>query len=269
MLIRLIPAVALLSLVWGIGPPGTRADEPARKPFLGIEAEPPGGGAGVTIRAVAPGSPADKAGLKAGDVIVKVGDQAVKDFDALVNALAKLKSGDKVALQVKHEDKESSVTVTLGPRSGPRPGAPARPRATAFLGVEIEPLTPETKERLGVTADNGAVIQEVAPGSPAAAAGLRRGDVITGFGDKAIATPQELREAIQQATVGKEVTLKVVRGKDKKEFKVKPDEAPADTFVPQPPFGDRGPLQRLERRIEQLEKRVKELEQKANPRPSS
>jgi serine protease Do len=236
---------------------------PAR-PYLGILGEPAPAGAaqpGVFAREVDPGSPADKAGLKVGDEITKVGDKEVKDFDDLVNTLAKHKPGDKLAFHVLREGKERDLTVTLGERQPPRAGRPVRIRPTAFLGVRTELLTPAEKTRLGVTADEGAVVMEVVPGSPAAQAGLQRDDVITTVNGKPVTDPMALRAAVSDAGAGKEVTLKVLRGRESKEIKAKLEESPADVLAP-PAFEDGNPLRRLERRLDRLEKRVQELEDK-------
>jgi putative serine protease PepD len=111
---RLVLGVSLLSvLLWGST---LQAEERQRqgRPFLGVLAEPApqeGEQAGVTVREVVPGSPAAQAGLKSGDVIVKVGDQQVKDFDALINTIARHKPGDKLTFQVKREGKEQQLSV--------------------------------------------------------------------------------------------------------------------------------------------------------------
>ncbi len=75
------------------------AQPKGNRPFLGIRAEPVPGG--VAVRDVEPGSPAAQGGLRTGDVITKVDDQQVQNFDALVNALFQHKPGDKINLQVK------------------------------------------------------------------------------------------------------------------------------------------------------------------------
>jgi S1-C subfamily serine protease len=263
---RLVPAVAVLALLWGTAPLWAQ-EAPDRPPraFLGIQAEPSPAGAkqaGVLIRNVAPGSPAAKAGLKQGDEIVKVDNKDVKDFDALVNLLAQHKAGEKLSFEVVRNGKEENVTVTLGER--PRPGAGIAPRenATPFLGVATQELTPAEKTRLGVKANAGVVVGEVVPGTPAAEAGLKKGDVITSFNGKAITNPAELRDAVRQAGVGKEVTLEAARGAETKTFKTRLEAAPADFFVPPAPRREgnlREATPREQAAVQQRDGRVDEL----------
>src|SRR5262249_5194151 len=156
---------------------------------------------GILVREVEPGTPAAQAGLRNGDLIVKVGDQPVKDFDALVNALSQHKIGEKVNFQVQRDGKEQSFEVTLGQRPERRAGEAPRRQPTAFLGVRTEELTPEMKNQYKVTVDRGAVVVGVMPGTPAATAGLKEGDVITSVNNQPIENPQQLRQAVQQAGI--------------------------------------------------------------------
>lgn len=266
-----------------------RAQEPTTRPkaSLGVMVGPPapsGEQGGVAVLQVTPDSPAAKAGMKPGDVIVKAGDKTVKDFENLLNTLAQHKAGDKLALEVRRDGKEQKLTVTLGERTAartpPAEGLP-RQRATAFLGVQTQAVTPELKSRLNLGADRGALVTEVVPDSPAAKAGLKTDDVITAVNGKEVADPRQLREAVRQAGVGKEVTLKVARGDKTQELKAKLEEAPGDIsvaplppgFRPEgfPPFGGQPPftpgdgqrrIQQLEKQLQDLEKRVRELEKK-------
>ncbi len=203
--------------------------------YLGIMAESAANGEGVTIRNVDPNGAAAKAGLQPGDMIRKVGDRDVRDFDQLVNALAQHRPNDKVTLHVRRAGKDQDFEVTLGRRpespSG-QPITPNAPRPTAFLGVATVPLTQEEKDRLGVPTVQGVRVVEVVPGTPAEKAGLQRDDIITSFNDTQITSPQQLWQAVQQAGADKEVTVKAMRGKENKEFKAHLEQAPADFYTP-------------------------------------
>src|SRR6516162_3428364 len=193
----------IVLLVLGISsfavPNRVRAQDAAEKgrshATLGIIAEPTEKDAsrpGVVVRAVTPNGPAAAAGMKMGDVIVKLGDQEVKDFDGLVNSLAKQKPGDKLAVHVLRDGNEKTFTVTLAERlQGPPPpsGGFFREKPAAYLGVQMQELTPEAKERLGVTVEKGVELTDVMPGTPAEAAGLKRGDVITHCDNRVISNP--------------------------------------------------------------------------------
>ena len=218
-------ALVLALALWGLSPvlsPGRAQvpDAPAKRPpkvTLGIVADPAPKDAdqgGVVVREVGPDSPAAKAGLKTGDVIVKVGDKDVKDFDDLVNTLAQHKPGDKLSVQVRREGKETNLTVTLGERRAgraPEGGGAARGRATPFLGVQTQPLTPEARDRLGVAADEGVVITDVVANTPAAQAGLRRGDVITAVEGTPVKDLNGLVDQLAGRKPGDVVTLTILR----------------------------------------------------------
>ena len=123
------------------------------KPYLGMAAEALAQDAtpnGVTVHSVTPDGPAGKAGLKSSDRIVMADGKEVKSFDALKEALANHKPGDKVALKVLRDGKEQVITVTMG--EAPKAATPATvPHAKpfAYLGVQTQPLTAELKEHLG------------------------------------------------------------------------------------------------------------------------
>jgi S1-C subfamily serine protease len=253
----------------------------AARPYLGIAGEPAaaeeGGKQGVLVRDVAPDGPAARAGLKAGDVITGVGDRKVADMDSLVNALSGHKPGEKVAFQVSRDGQEKPISVTLGERPRTTRGGEGVPTegAGVYLGVQAVAITPAVKERLNLSADRGVAVVDVMPGSPAAKAGIRRGDVITAAGGQAVSAPRNLREAVREAGAGKAVNLTLVRGGEKQEVKVTPAEAPVDGLESLPiPFpgrpggrtfnlpvpGTNEKVSALEQRVKDLEKRVRELE---------
>jgi hypothetical protein len=121
------------------------------------------------------------------------------------------------------------------------------------------------------------------PDTPASRAGLKQNDVIRSIDGKNITSPEDLRAAVLAAGVGKEATIKIVRGKERQEVKARLDEAPGGVgfglpippragarppFEGLPPLGeDSQRIQKLERRIEQLEKRLSDLEKKSGQTP--
>jgi S1-C subfamily serine protease len=110
-------ALAGLSVWTNLG----RCDDDSKKKstegergFLGIQFGTMEGQA--QISGFAEGSPAEKAGLKEGDVIVKVQDKTIKEVNDLMEVMQKTKPGDKLSVTVKRDDKEKTFTVTLGTR---------------------------------------------------------------------------------------------------------------------------------------------------------
>jgi len=262
--------------------PTARAQETSQKSpsrgFLGVLVGPAENDErSVTVREVTPGSPAATAGLKRGDRIMKIADEDVKDSKAFTQNIGAKKPGDKVTLRVLRDNKEQTVTVTLGERPTDQQIAPAqgtddgrRVRRPAFLGVQTQPLSPDAKKRLDTKADAGALITEVVPNSPAAKAGLKVDDVIMKVNDQPVGDSTQLRDAVQRAGPGKEVALQVARGKEDLTIKATLREGafgqlltPGDDRFPLlDPESARRRIRELERRIEELEKRLREFEKK-------
>ena len=155
---------------------------------------------GALVNAVTPGSPADKAGMRRGDVILAVNGQAVKDGNVLRNEVSQMLPGSNARLTVVRGGKEQTVNVTLAELTKPgsateRSGS--EPDRTGF-GMAVEPLTGDTARQLGVAATSGVVITDVQPAGRAADAGLREGDVISEVDGKAVATGDALRAALKE-----------------------------------------------------------------------
>jgi len=146
----------------------------------------------------------------------------------------------------------------------------ARAKKTAFLGVQTSP---------GQKDQEGALVADVVPKSPAARAGLRKGDLITRVDEQQITSPPDLIKAVRKAGVGTEIKVTARRGDKDMEFKAKLAEAPLDLFSELPPspfpgvpgLGPRGPeimlempdrIRKLQDRVDDLERRLRALEQK-------
>ncbi|WP_428267031.1 DegQ family serine endoprotease [Haliangium sp.] len=144
---------------------------------LGVELDK-----GVLVSDVTPDSPAAKAGLARGDVIVAVNGEPVSESSQLRNRIAASGPNSKVTLEVVHEGSKKSVEVTLGALSE-SPLASASEQAGegegVLSGVRVAALDADVRRRLGAPAGlRGVAVVEVAPGTPAQRVGLRPGDVI-------------------------------------------------------------------------------------------
>jgi len=104
----------------------------------------------------------------------------------------------------------------------------------AYLGIAIQPVTPELAERLGVDAGNGALVSQVMADSPAAEAGLEAGDVIVQFDGKQIESPRDLVAAAEVATIGEKHPVTVVRDGTRKKFNVVMKQQPKDFGLRRP-----------------------------------
>jgi len=168
---------------------------------------------GALVNSVQSGSPAEKAGIRRGDVIMSVNGAAVKDSNDLRNDVGQMTPGSTVTLTVVRDGKEQTYDVKLTERQtagsvDEERNAPGG-RSGAF-GMGVEPLTRDRAQELGIPAASGVLVSEVQPGGRAADAGLRAGDVITEVDRKPVNSPDALRAALQDGT--KPALLLVQRG---------------------------------------------------------
>ena len=150
--------------------------------------------AGALVADVTRNSPAERAGLKRGDVIVAMNGKAVVEPGALSREIAMMRPGSETELRVLRDGRERNVSVKVGELpegqqhheqegdelgAAPRSGGGAGGRTLDNLGLALENLTDNVRRQLGVARDvTGALVAGVAQGSPAEAAGLRPGDVV-------------------------------------------------------------------------------------------
>ena len=141
--------------------------------------------AGAIVEDVTPGGPAEKAGLKNGDVIRKLDGQQIADAGQLIAAITNINPGTQVTVDILRDGKPMTVKVTLGERpanlsASNAPGARGGgPSSGALRGMSVQNLTPSVRDQLGLPASSrGVVISELDPNSPAAQAGMQPGDVI-------------------------------------------------------------------------------------------
>jgi S1-C subfamily serine protease len=167
-------------------------------------------GPGARIVEVVADSPADKAGLKAGDLIVAIEGQKLDADHSLADLIAEYAPGDSVTLEVMSPGEESrEVTVQLG-ENPDNAGA-------AYLGVQYLPTPPiqpsdgQSFAFPGSQVEQGALVRRVAEGSPAEAAGLKQGDIITAIDGEALDGPQALADAVAQHQPGDVLKLTVYR----------------------------------------------------------
>ena len=161
---------------------------------------------GALVSSVAKDSPAAKAGLEPGDVIVKFEGKDISRSSELPSLVAQVKPGQQVTLEVWRDGKAKTLTATMGELSDRTTIASAKGEAAkGKLGVAVRPLSPE--ERKSGEVANGVVVEDVA--GAAAKAGVRPGDVIVAVNNTPVKSPEQLRELVGKA--GKTVALLVQR----------------------------------------------------------
>jgi serine protease Do len=158
---------------------------------------------GALVNSVEPGSAADRAGLKQGDLIVGIDGEKISDNNALRNRVAGTRPGSKIAVEILRDGRAQTVHATvdqLKPQATERTSRDGAPETGGF-GLTVEPLTPEIARSLELTRrTEGVVIRDVDPSGPAAAAGLQEGDVIVKVNGEAVKTPAALKAALDKAT---------------------------------------------------------------------
>ena len=153
---------------------------------------------GVLIVGVQAGSPAAKAGIARGDIILAADGAVVNAPDALERAVDTRKPGDTLTLKVRHGDAEKTLRITLGERSG-----------RAWMGVMPFPPRDHRGDGLRPPMQEGAFVSSVAPGSPAEKAGLKQGDMILAVDGAAVDAGNSLGDLIAAKKAGDAVTLSV------------------------------------------------------------
>ena len=166
---------------------------------------------GALVADVVKGGPADKAGIKRGDVIVEFNGQKIRDFHSLSRMAAEAEVGSKVKLKVVRKGDTSTITVTIGEMKGQEMAQEEAPSQKVKLGMELQELNPELAKQLGMAGKKGLVVTAVDPGGPAAEAGLARGDVILEAGQKPVATLKEFEEISGGLKSGEGLLLLVQR----------------------------------------------------------
>jgi serine protease Do len=165
---------------------------------------------GALVANVSKDGPADKAGVKVGDVIVEFDGKEIKDSGDLPILVARTSVDKKARLKVLRDKKEVVLTVAVGELKDEEVVATAPEKGE--LGLTVQRLTPQMAESLGLEKSDGVVVTAVEPGSAADEAGIRRGDVILEVDRKAIRNLDEYKKAIAGTRKGRGVLFLVRRG---------------------------------------------------------
>jgi serine protease Do len=152
---------------------------------------------GVLVAQVFEGDPADKAGIKAKDLIIEVDGKPVSSSRELTAMIAAIPVGQKTPIKILRDGQEKTVNVEIAKRPESERLAKRESENGEELGIQIAELTPEMARRFGHSeTEKGVLVTGVKPGSKAEEAGIQQGDLVKEVNRKPVTTPEELRAEI-------------------------------------------------------------------------
>ncbi len=175
---------------------------------------------GALIAGVIKGDPADKAGLKTGDVVVEFDGRAVRSDRDLVSIVGNTPVGRSVSVKALRDGRSISLEVKIARRSDEKdeaagaeePDEGEKETGRARLGLRVQDLTKELAERLQLDDAAGALVGEVTPGGPADRAGIERGDVILEVNRREVENAKQFAKLVRAAEPGSTLLLLVHSG---------------------------------------------------------
>jgi serine protease Do len=166
---------------------------------------------GVLISDVMKDSPAEKGGLLRGDVVIRYDGKEVKDAHELSRLVAETRPKTLATLDIIRDKKTKSLKISIG--TMPQEMKAGLPANTSDWGLTVQEITPDLADHLGLApGEEGVVISSLEPGSPAAEAGLKTGDVIKEVNRHAVKDLGDYKKAMGNAKKEKGVLLLVKRG---------------------------------------------------------
>jgi serine protease Do len=170
---------------------------------------------GALVAKVLPDSPAEKAGIEAGDVILKFNGQKLFNSSMLPPLVGSSRVDRPAELEILRNGKRKTVKVSIGelPDDETMAQAPEKesdPAKEQLLGLVVTDITAKTKKQLGLDSDKGVLVEEVNAG-PARMAGIRKGDVIQMINNQRVSNVAEFQTEVEALPKGKTVAVLVLR----------------------------------------------------------
>lgn len=193
---------------------------------------------GVEVMEVEPGSPAEKAGLRKGDVLLTYNGENILGAEHLARLVAETPQGRRIKIRYSRNGREQTAIVVTGAREpdtlayrgfvpSPQPfnfGMPDMPAPILIwktsIGIECEPLGSQLARYFGVS--HGVLVRSVEKNSPGDKAGLRAGDVLTMFSNRSVASPKDVTGILRARPADKPIPVAVTRNHRRMEMTIKP-----------------------------------------------
>jgi serine protease Do len=169
---------------------------------------------GALVSEVFKGDPADKAGLRTGDLITEVNGKKIKDTHELLLTIASFHVGDKVEIKAMRDGQEKTFRIVVTERRDQPEVASAEETAQNF-GMVIQDITPEIARYLGITSRSGVIVVDVKDGSTADEKGIQPQDIILEVNKVKISTVKDYSREITKKGAKQGVLLLIKRGKAK------------------------------------------------------
>jgi serine protease Do len=167
---------------------------------------------GALVGQVMPDSPAEKAGLKAGDVIIEYKGNEVSQMSMLPAMVANTSVGEKAELVMIRDGKKQNLTVEIGKLEDEEAVVAGVETGTnKKLGLTVQELTPKLAKSLGLEEGQGLIVSDITPGSAAAEVGILRGDIILEINREKVETVDQYKKALQAAQEKKSILLLMKR----------------------------------------------------------
>lgn len=162
---------------------------------------------GALVADVIEGSPADKAGIKSGDIIVSYNGKDIKNRDVLPKLVAATEVGKKVKVGIIRDGKRIDLEVVVGELQDETIVASKKPDVEKDFGLVVQNITPEIARHLKLKDTRGVIVTEVQPDSPANNADIREGDIIIKIGKKTIRNVNDFKEALKKANIKEGIVI--------------------------------------------------------------
>jgi serine protease Do len=169
---------------------------------------------GALVAQVTAGSPAEKAGIEQGDVIVEFGGKEVADSKDLPQIVATTPVGKDVTVKLLRNGQIMDRQVKVGEMEEKGVKVSSVPASHKSLGITVQNLTPEIARQLSLKKDTGVVVTGVEPGSPAEEAGIQTGDVIQQVNRKQVKNVEDFGQKVEKAKDQESVLLLLQRGQN-------------------------------------------------------